>query len=967
MAGPGQSVPDYLQAASSITADGYICEVSIRHSEITPLDWSVGSIIGFHPCIDDTDIDNGDTEYQMSWTGLPAHDQSLGFGHMVLSAESPAAALPEGWQSQDIDTTGGSAAESDGTWAISADGADIWGSSDQFHYAYVPLSGDGTIIARVVSNGEGSNGWAKGGVMIRETLDADSKHAIMALTGGEGGGMAFQNRPETGSSSFSSHGDPPAAPPYWVKLTRVGNTITGYSSADGVDWVQQPDGTGGDMTTNPVDIEMAADVYIGLFVTSHASGEVRTYTFDNVSIELPKPPAKIHGAIVNRYSFTDGDTIAVDSISGRDGVLTGTAAISGNQLVLDGGGTVELPGDVLDPGLQSVTIEVWFELNAAQNWQRIFDFGETQNDAGGNTMFYTPTSGAGDSRFVISTNGVPSWQTGEDMVTSTAIEPNTPTHIACVYDGAVPEIRLYQDGSLVGSTPTTMSLSGVSRMFAYIGDAVYTPDPHLDGSIDEFRIYETALTDTALTDAEVMESFLAGPDAEAPSRPVHSYTFEDGTANDSVGSAHGTLVGDAAVVNGQLVLDGDGDWMDMPGDIIAMNTYEELTIEVMFTSVAGGNTGFHTLTVFGQDGTEENPGWGYKYLCLQPARGDNVSRGMIQTSSMGINPWEAETGVSDVVEHDDGLEHHMVCTVDDTELAFYVDGVLIGTAALAPDNSIAGISTDAARIGKGVYGVDPLWAGSVEELNIYNRALSLAEVQANYAAGPQKEGPAPVDPGTEGLMLHLPLDTASRGVTKDSSDNALDGTLFGEPIFVEGVDIMALQLDGVDDYVDCGNPSMLDFGTGDFTISAWINMTATERGTVYAKGGDNSGGVRYTFAMGEGNNDGKMTLTTDDDSTKVQAMGDTIVNDGTWHHVATMRSGTDLLVYVDGALDGTNTVPEGYDLSGTSQANALIGAITDARDATGATLEKFFAGIIDDVRIYNRALSAEEVLFLAGM
>jgi hypothetical protein len=91
MSGPGQSVPDYLQAASSITADGYICEVSIPHSEITPLDWSVGSIIGFHPCIDDTDIDDGDTEYQMSWTGLGAHDQSMGFGHMILSDAEPAA------------------------------------------------------------------------------------------------------------------------------------------------------------------------------------------------------------------------------------------------------------------------------------------------------------------------------------------------------------------------------------------------------------------------------------------------------------------------------------------------------------------------------------------------------------------------------------------------------------------------------------------------------------------------------------------------------------------------------------------------------------------------------------------------------------------------------------------------------------------------------------------------------------
>ena len=69
------------------------------------------------------------------------------------------------------------------------------------------------------------------------------------------------------------------------------------------------------------------------------------------------------GAIVNRYSFTDGDTVAVDSISGRDGTLEGTAVISGNQLVLDGNGAVNLPADTLDIDLQSVTIEAWFEIS----------------------------------------------------------------------------------------------------------------------------------------------------------------------------------------------------------------------------------------------------------------------------------------------------------------------------------------------------------------------------------------------------------------------------------------------------------------------------------------------------------------------------------------------------------------------------------------------------------------------------
>jgi hypothetical protein len=165
--------------------------------------------------------------------------------------------------------------------------------------------------------------------------------------------------------------------------------------------------------------------------------------------------------------------------------------------------------------------------------------------------------------------------------------------------------------------------------------------------------------------------------------------------------------------------------------------------------------------------------------------------------------------------------------------------------------------------------------------------------------------------------------------------------------------------------VNLGNPPALDFGTGDFTISAWVNLTTIERATVYAKGGDNSGGIRYTLAMGEAN-DNRMTLTTDDDSTKRQALGSTVVNDGQWHHVVGMRSGNTGLVYVDGVLDGSVDLPEGYDLSGTSQANALIGAITDARDATGATLEKFYTGILDEVAIYDRALSGGEIRYLAG-
>ena len=79
----GQSAIDYLIVAASETDDGYICEAAIEYREMLSLDWSVGSEIGFHPCMDDTE--SADRELQITWTGREAHDQSGGFGYLVLS------------------------------------------------------------------------------------------------------------------------------------------------------------------------------------------------------------------------------------------------------------------------------------------------------------------------------------------------------------------------------------------------------------------------------------------------------------------------------------------------------------------------------------------------------------------------------------------------------------------------------------------------------------------------------------------------------------------------------------------------------------------------------------------------------------------------------------------------------------------------------------------------------------------
>ena len=73
-------------------------------------------------------------------------------------------------------------------------------------------------------------------------------------------------------------------------------------------------------------------------------------------------------------------------------------------------------------------------------------------------------------------------------------------------------------------------------------------------------------------------------------KPIHSWTFDDGTANDSVDDADGTLVGGAAIVDGAMVTTAQDQWMEMPADVIDINSYDAVTIEAWYTPTAGANT-----------------------------------------------------------------------------------------------------------------------------------------------------------------------------------------------------------------------------------------------------------------------------------------------------------------------------------------------------------------------------------------
>jgi hypothetical protein len=164
-----------------------------------------------------------------------------------------------------------------GTYTITATGADIAGTADQFHYAFVTLNGVGTIEARILSVAN-TDQWAKAGVMIRETLDAGSKFAAVYITPGMG--CRFQMRSDTdiavtSDTSIATAEQIAITAPYWVKLERgVAGNFKAYYSSNGTTWQA--------MAWNPQNISMNTNVYIGLALTAHNASATCQAQYSNV-------------------------------------------------------------------------------------------------------------------------------------------------------------------------------------------------------------------------------------------------------------------------------------------------------------------------------------------------------------------------------------------------------------------------------------------------------------------------------------------------------------------------------------------------------------------------------------------------------------------------------------------------------------------------------------------------------------
>ena len=212
--------------------------------------------------------------------------------------------------------------------------------------------------------------------------------------------------------------------------------------------------------------------------------------------------------------------------------------------------------------------------------------------------------------------------------------------------------------------------------------------------------------------------------------------------------------------------------------------------------------------------------------------------------------------------------------------------------------------------------------------------------------------------GLQGLapLAHWKLDETSGIIAADSSGNGNDGTVMGNPIWrpTGGWINGALDFDGRGDYIKVEKPKGFDFAPNSFSVSAWIYPEET-RGrwqAIMEYDRDSLNGNRFGLWL---DMDGRFHFRVGQNTWQTTQ---SLMPDQWYHLTATFDGATRAMkFYVNGVLETTATNQKGFTTPTLS--TLIIGA-------RGSADDEFFAGLMDDIRVYGLALTDEDVLMLAG-
>lgn len=427
----------------------------------------------------DNGVTNGET-YYYKVAGI----NQAGIGENSAEAyATPQASgvLPAAWNITKIGISAEVSAEyadvSDGTFIVSGTGGNLGGTSDDVTFAYTIANGDNSIIGRI--NGIGG-GLLKTGLMIRENLSPESKAVTMTL-GDAGWRFARMGyRVSTSGNMGFTLGNAYTWQPAWFKLERIGGKVIAYESPDGTTWFE----------VGQSDIALPDNYYIGLVTSSGSTTNINTTTFDNVTFGNPT----FEGELLAHYTFDN----TLNDISGNEfhALKSEPVYAEGKKeeaVVLNGiDDFITIPSQIFE-NVSDMTLGMWLRLNEGDDYE-VFNIGTS---AEGMTM--NVNSNSSTLAFAI---------TKGSQTQQIAAHVDIPTgkwiHIAAVLSDDTG--MLYLNGKEVGRSedvtfnPEDLSFTGDG--FVGVSQA---QDIYLNGLIDDFRIYNTAL-----------DTYYIGDIAEAP-------------------------------------------------------------------------------------------------------------------------------------------------------------------------------------------------------------------------------------------------------------------------------------------------------------------------------------------------------------------------------------------------------------------------------------------------------------------
>lgn len=630
----------------------------------------------------------------------------------------------------------------------------------------------------------------------------------------------------------------------------------------------------------------------------------------------------------------------------------------------------------------NITMSMWIQADSADkpssgNVQYLYAKGGIVS--AGTVGYIVYTNASGNVSFGIrSTSGnwvstPPAEPTSDDKVTSTSNVYDGNWHHVVVTKTGTSRIDIYIDGRLENSdtnlTATGTLANSVDSRIASRDDA--DNGDEFIGKIDELKVYRSALTGDQVkveynrgfqtqmgalsTDSSgnpsnsANDSYCPPGQGSACVGPIHHWNMNENTGATIYDLGSDKANGTFGAVNAV--------WSPgVKGSAITLNTTnDDVTIGDANVNglTAASIDAWVKRTVTGTDVLigEENAGARTGFLFEWYS--DNYMYCQAHTGSAYANI--RYNGINDL------LWHHVACVYDGSQAAgdrmkIYVDGILRTPTSTSGTIPTAIVSDDTNfKIGSNLEST----RGTVDDVKVYNYARSPAQVAWDYNKG------APTHwykfNECQGTTLYNSASTADGKATGVNGSMTLSGNSAGTCESVTSTDVWyigengkygsAFGLDG-NDYAVVATPAL---PTTDFTYATWIYLDTINNDRPILKAADGAGGneIKLEVMASDGGTPKKLRFVAD--GTSIYSAG--TIETGAWYHVVGRRSGSTMEMFINGQKD-TVTGSDSTALS-FSTCGLYIGA--GPTSSCGGGISTYFDGMIDDLRIYNYALTDTQI------